>query len=149
MCSSDLTITEGLVRIDIQLESQTHHSEPTDVLKHIKAAEKDAIYVLADFHHYLEDPVHIRLLKDIALDYPQTGSHIILMSHAIELPNELTKFSTNFELAMPNKIELEKLIHDTADEWARKNPKEKDRTDRKTVDAFINNLSGLNFRDAR
>lgn len=143
------TITEGLVRIDIQLEPQRHNSEPTDALRHIKAAEKDAIYVLADFHPYLDDPVHIRLLKDIALDYPHTGSHIILMSHDVSLPDELTKFSANFELAMPNKDELEKLVHDTANEWSQKHPKEKVHTDRKTFDALLNNLSGLSLRDAR
>lgn len=143
------TITEGLARIDIQLEPQRHNSEPTDVLRHIKAAEKDAIYVLADFHPYLDDPVHVRLLKDIALDYPHTGSHIILMSHGVRLPDELTKFSANFELAMPDKDELEKLVHDTANEWTQKHPEGKVRTDRKTLDALLNNLSGLTLRDAR
>ncbi|NNG14093.1 MAG: AAA family ATPase, partial [Gammaproteobacteria bacterium] len=143
------TITEGLARVDIQLEPQRHNSEPTDVLRHIKAAEKDAIYVLADFHPYLDDPVHVRLLKDIALDYPHTGSHIILMSHGVTLPDELTKFSANFELAMPGKDELEKLVHDTANEWTQKHPEGKVRTDRKTLDALLNNLSGLSLRDAR
>jgi SpoVK/Ycf46/Vps4 family AAA+-type ATPase len=143
------TITEGLERVDIQLEPQRHNSQPTDVLRHIKSAEKDAIYVLADFHPYLEDPVHVRLLKDVALDFPHTGSHIILMSHEIALPDELTKFSANFELAMPGKDELEKLIHDTANEWTQKHPGGKVRTDRKTLDALLNNLSGLTLRDAR
>lgn len=143
------TITEGLARIDIQLEPQRHNSEPTDVLRHIKAAEKNAIYVLADFHPYLDDPIHVRLLKDIALDYPRTGSHIILMSHGLRLPDELTRFSANFVLAMPDKDELEKLVHDTANEWTKKHPREKVRTDRKTLDALLNNLSGLTLRDAR
>lgn len=143
------TITEGLARVDIQLEPQRHNSQPTDVLRHIKAAEKDALYVLADFHPYLDDPVHVRLLKDIALDYPHTGSHIILMSHELALPDELTRFSANFELAMPGKDELEKLVHDTANEWTQKNPGGKVHTDRKTLDALLNNLSGLTLRDAR
>jgi SpoVK/Ycf46/Vps4 family AAA+-type ATPase len=143
------TITEGLARVDIQLEPQRHNSQPTEVLRHIKSAEKDAIYVLADFHPYLDDPVHIRLLKDIALDRPHTGSHIILMSHEVTLPDELTRFSANFELALPGKDELEKLVHETANEWTQKNPKGKVRTDRKTLDALLNNLSGLSLRDAR
>jgi len=143
------TITEGLARIDIQLEPQRHNSEPTDVLRHIKSAEKDAIYVLADFHPYLDDPVHVRLLKDIALDYPHTGSHIILMSHGLRLPDELTKFSANFELAMPDKDELKKLVHETTNDWTSKHPEGKVRTDRKTLDALLNNLSGLTLRDAR
>ena len=129
------TITEGLARIDIQLEPQRHNSEPTDVLRHIKAAEKDAIYVLADFHPYLDDPIHVRLLKDIALDHPHTGSHIISMSHGVRLPDELTRFSANFELAMPDKDELEKLVHDTANEWTQTHPEATVRTDSKKLDA--------------
>ena len=59
------TITDGLQRLDIALEPQTLNSEPTDVLKHIRAVAKPGLYVLLDFHPFLEDPVHVRLLKDI------------------------------------------------------------------------------------
>lgn len=143
------TVTEGLARVDIQLEPQRHNSQPAEVLRHIKAAEKDAIYVLADFHPYLDDPVHVRLLKDVALDYPRTGSHVVLMSHCLSLPDELSRFSANFQLAMPDKDELDKLVRDTADEWTQRNPGGKVHTDRKTLDALLNNLSGLSLRDAR
>jgi len=143
------TITEGIERVDIKLDPQRLHSEPTDALRHIKAAEKDAVYVLADFHPYLDDPVHVRLLKDIALDHPSTGSHIVLISHEVELPPELQKFSAHFEMSMPGKEELEKLIRDTASEWAQQNKGKKVHTDRKTLDAMIQNLAGLTMRDAR
>lgn len=143
------TITEGLGRIDIDLDPQRHNSEPDDVLRHIKAAQKDAIYVLADFHPYLDEPIHVRLLKDIALSHQETGSHIVLISHELEIPEELQKFTARFSLAMPNSDELEKLIRNTADEWAKKNRGKKVHTDRKTLDAMVNNLTGLTLRDAR
>ncbi|WP_126456291.1 AAA family ATPase [Sulfuriflexus mobilis] len=143
------TITEGLARIDIQLGTQRHNSEPDQVLRHIKSAEINAVYVLADFHPYLDTPMHVRLLKDIALDAPITDSHIILMSHGVEVPDELQKFSARFVLALPDKKELEKLVRDTADEWLLKHPGKQVQTDRKTLDALINNLSGLSLRDAR
>ena len=143
------TITEGLERVDIDLEPQRVHSEATDVLRHIKASQKDAIYVLADFHPYLEEAMHIRLLKDIALSHQQTGSHIVLISHELKVPDELLKFTAHFELAMPNNNELEQLVRDTANEWAKKNHGKQVHTDRKTLDAMVNNLSGLTLRDAR
>lgn len=143
------TITEGLGRIDITLDPQRHNSEPLAVLRHIKAAQKSAIYVLADFHPYLDDPMHVRLLKDIALSHRQTGSHVVLISHALDVPDELKKFTAHFSLPMPDNDELEKLVRDTADEWAKKNHGKKVRTDRKTLDALINNLTGLTLRDAQ
>ncbi len=143
------TITEGLERIDIDLEPQRHNSQPTEVLRHIKAAQQNAIYVLADFHPYLDEAMHIRLLKDIALSHHETGSHIVLISHDIDLPPELQKFTAHFELSMPDSNELEKLIRDIANEWAKDNRGKKVHTDRKTLDAMVNNLAGLTLRDAK
>ena len=59
------TITDGLQRLDIDLEPQTLNSDPVDVLRHIRAVSKPGIYVLLDFHPFLNDPLHVRLLKDI------------------------------------------------------------------------------------
>ncbi|MDH4073213.1 MAG: ATPase, partial [Gammaproteobacteria bacterium] len=61
------TVIDGLQRLDIELEPQLHNAEPADVLRHIRAVSKPGIYVLLDFHHYLRDPVVIRLMKDICL----------------------------------------------------------------------------------
>jgi len=143
------TITEGLERIDIDFEPQRHNAQPEDVLRHIKASQKDAIYVLADFHPYLDDPTHVRLLKDIALQHQTTGSHIVLISHEVELPDELQKFTAQFSLSMPDSDELETLIREAANEWANKNRGKQVKTDRKTLNAMVNNLSGLTQRDAR
>lgn len=143
------TVTEGLQRVDIDLEPQRMLSEPLDVLKHIKACTLNAIYVLADFHPYLAEPMHVRLLKDIALDYSETGTTVVLMSHDIEIPSELKKHSAEFEMSLPSSDELETLVRNTANEWAKKNPGKQVRTDRKTLDVLIRNLSGLTQNDAR
>jgi len=143
------TITDGLKRADIDLDPQRMLSEPIDVLKHIKASQQSAIYVLADFHPYLDDAVHVRLLKDIALSYQETGSHLVLISHQLTIPSELQKFTAQFELSMPSKEELETLIRDTANEWAKEHKGKRVHTDRKTLDAMVNNLSGLTLRDAK
>lgn len=143
------TITEGLQRKDIDLAAQTHNSEPNDVLKHIKASQLEGIYVLSDFHPYMTDPMNVRLLKDIALNYTNAAKTIVLMSHQLQLPGELLKYSARYEISLPEKSELEKLVHATADEWRSKNPGKKVHTDRKTLDALIRNLSGLTLRDAQ
>ena len=50
------TITDGLQRIDISMEPQAINSEPTDVLKHIRAVKKPGVYVLLDFIRSLKTP---------------------------------------------------------------------------------------------
>ena len=72
------TITDRLQRIDIELEPQAINSEPTGVLKHIRAVKKSGIYVLLDLHPFLDDPVHIRLLKDICMKYCDIARQIVL-----------------------------------------------------------------------
>jgi len=93
------TVTDGLQRLDIELEPQLHNAEPPDVLRHIRAVSKPGIYVLLDFHHYLEDPVIIRLVKDICLKFNAVGRQLILVSHEVKLPEELEGFAAQFDRA--------------------------------------------------
>ena len=65
------TVTDGLQRLDIELEPQLHNSEPPDVLKHIRAVSKAGVYALLDFHPYLQDPINVRLIKDICVRFPR------------------------------------------------------------------------------
>ena len=74
------TITDGLQRLDISLEPQSLNSEPTDVLKHIRAVSKPGLYVLLDFHPFLEDPVHVRLLKDIFIRFRDVERQIDVLA---------------------------------------------------------------------
>ena len=73
-------VTEGLRRTDTDLGSaQRFNSEPTQVLRSIRDGIA-GIYVLLDFHPYLDDPVNLRLLKDIAQDYPRVPRTVVLLS---------------------------------------------------------------------
>jgi SpoVK/Ycf46/Vps4 family AAA+-type ATPase len=141
------TITDGLQRIDIDLEPQTLNSEPTDVLKHIRAVTKPGIYVLLDFHPFLEDPVHVRLLKDICIQYAKIERQIVLLSHKIKLPSELESFSARVDLALPSEAERRRIIERVADEWSQENRGSKVQADGKAHRLLIQNLAGLTYAD--
>ena len=64
------TVTDGLQRLDIQMEPQPTNADPEQALRHIRSVEQPGIYALLDFHPYLADPVHVRLLKDFATQRP-------------------------------------------------------------------------------
>jgi ATP-dependent 26S proteasome regulatory subunit len=141
------TVTDGLQRLDIDLEPQLHNAEPPDVLKHIRAVTKPGMYVLLDFHHYLDDPVIIRLLKDICLRYTDVSRQLVLISHRIKLPQELESFVARFDLALPGADEREKIIKRVAAEYTAANPGSRVQYDPKAYNLLIQNLSGLTDRD--
>ncbi len=141
------TVTDGLQRLDISLEPQLHNSEPTEVLRHIRAVSKPGIYVLLDYHPYVSDPVNVRLLKDICLRFREVARHIILVSHRIELPKELESFSARFDMALPTDDERKTIIKRVAAEWMAEHPGSKVQADPKAYEMLIQNLAGLTVRD--
>jgi SpoVK/Ycf46/Vps4 family AAA+-type ATPase len=141
------TITDGLQRLDISLEPQAINSEPTDVLKHIRAVSKPGLYVLLDFHPFLDDPVHVRLLKDICIRYRDVERQIVLVSHKVTVPKELDGFCARFDIALPNAQERTRIVQKAIDEYARDNPGSEVQIDTKAHKLLINNLAGLTYAD--
>ena len=141
------TVTDGLQRLDIALEPQAVNSEPTDVLKHIRAVSVPGIYVLLDFHPFLDDPVHVRLIKDICIRYAEIPRQLVLISHTVTLPSELESFSARFDMALPAEDERERIVKRVANEWASEHPGSRVKADSKAYQLLIRNLAGLTYRD--
>jgi hypothetical protein len=137
------SVTDGLQRLDIVMEPQLHNAQPADVLRHIRAVTKPGVYVLLDFHPYLADPVNIRLLKDICLAFGDVRRHVVLLSHRVELPDEIKGFSARFEMALPTEEERAAIVRRVAAEWADANAGTRVKVDRKAYELLIRNLSGL------
>ena len=75
------TVTEGLLRVDVDLGgAQRTLSQPEQLLRHIKSTTMAGIYVLLDFHPYLENPLFVRTLKDIAQEYEKCARTLVLIS---------------------------------------------------------------------
>ena len=141
------TVTDGLQRLDISLEPQLHNSDPSGVLRHIRAVSKAGIYALLDFHPYLADPVNVRLLKDICIRFTEVPRQLVLVSHKVELPRELESFSARFDLALPTAKDREKIVKRVAVEYAAENPGPPVQADSKAYGLLIQNLAGLPVRD--
>ncbi|HDN69020.1 MAG TPA: AAA family ATPase [Gammaproteobacteria bacterium] len=141
--------TTGLQRIDYDAVPQRHAREPQQALGQIKATGTPGIYLLMDFHPYLEDAYNIRLLKEIALEYATLGHTLVLVSHALELPQELTGFSARFSLSLPDSKRLEAIIREEAGHWSEVHKGNKVKTDRRTLDIIVSQLRGLTAAAAR
>ncbi len=143
------TVVSGLQRIDLQSIDDQTPNEPLDVLKQIKDALGPGIYLLMDFDPYLDDPMHVRLLKEIALDHDNIPRTVVLVSHEMEIPPELSRFTARVEMALPDSKTLDKIIREEAKRWASANKNRKVTTDNRTLDLLIRHLGGLTATDAR
>lgn len=139
-------VTEGLRRTDVDLgSSQRFNSDPNQVLRSIREGIA-GVYVLLDFHPYLDDPVNLRLLKDIAQDYPRVPRTVVLLSQDLDLPAELETYSARLEIAFPSRAERRAIVEEIAREWAREHGSLV-RADEESVSRLVENLAGLSTSD--
>ncbi len=143
------TVTDGLRRLDRGFNGPSELREPTEVLLEIKTAREPAIYLLSDFHPYLEDPVHVRLLRDIAQKRLLLGHTVVLVSHAVAIPPELARSCARLALSVPDRDQLKAIVLEEARSWSRRNSGRNVSTRKQLLDRLIDNLSGLPARDAK
>jgi SpoVK/Ycf46/Vps4 family AAA+-type ATPase len=146
------SITEGLNRLGFgsRLEDSRETEDATAALRHIKESKEPGIYVLCDFHHHIdEDPINIRLLREIAMRHQSLGHTVILLSHALELPNEIKRYSARFELSMPSDDQLMNLVREEASNWSKAKGNRPVRSTKETFQKLVANLKGLSLQDAR
>ena len=141
------SVTDGLLRVDVDLGgAQRALAQPEQLLKHIKATPMAGIYVLLDFHPYLDNPMFVRTIKDIAQDYQKCARTIVLISYEVKLPQELEHLAARFSLKMPNKNERQAIVMQMAREWAQGSGG-MPRVDVKVVEKMVDNLAGLPLHD--
>jgi SpoVK/Ycf46/Vps4 family AAA+-type ATPase len=151
------TISDGLrfgglqLEPDPELDSKQKSSaeDPRRVLEQIRKNRTPSIYVLLDYHPYLDNPLHVRLLKDIALNVDRVAHTVILMSHAITLPRELSRYSSYFKLSLPSEQDMRAIVREEAQRYSEKNAGAKIRSDHATLNRMISNLRGLTFDEVR
>ncbi|MGS0674363.1 AAA family ATPase [Shewanella sp. 0m-4] len=142
------SITQGLMRVDSGMGRQKFNCEPGDILGQIKSTTQQGIYVLCDFHPFVDDaPRNVRLLKEIALEYESLKHTLVLVSHAFTIPPEIKHYCAHFRLSLPNSAQLLNLIYEQIDkvrsEGIRLN------VDDSAVAKLAENLRGVTFDDAR
>ncbi|MGV3771951.1 MAG: AAA family ATPase [Verrucomicrobiales bacterium] len=86
--------------------------EPLPALDHIIDQVEPAIFILKDFHPFLQknNTAVIRRLKEIALHLKNSFKTVIIVSPVQEIPIELEKEITVLNLPLPGKAELSQLL---------------------------------------
>lgn len=142
------SVTEGLKRLEADFGAQKFTAEPEEVLKHIKVITQPGFYVLLDFHPYLSDPMHVRLIKEIAQGYDTVPRTLVFLSHAIDIPPEIRHLTARFSLKLPRHSDIKRLIKEEAERWKDQNRRNV-KADPRAVEQLANNLTGVTATDAR
>jgi len=143
------TVTEGLQAFDPADQPATSVLKSQEVLSYIKNSAASCLYVLLDFHPYLQDNVHVRFLKDIALAYPKHYATVVLVGATLTVPEELRPFTAYFHLPLPTADELRGIVCDVAADWGAEHGRREVQTTNKALDLLVRNLAGLTATDAR
>lgn len=137
---------ELLAHLARNWQAAQSYTESANPSRHAPAGA--GLYALCDLHPYINEPKIARWLKDLALDHARSSTTIILISHKLTLPAELSGFSATFNLSLPSEQELMAIVRENALQWASQNSNQRVRTDRATLDKLIANLRGLTHADA-
>ena len=78
------------------------HNDPVEVLQQILSMNEAAVFLLKDFHPFLEDPHVIRRLRDASHDLKGTYKTILIASPRLNLPVELEKDITLIDIPLPD-----------------------------------------------
>ncbi len=143
------TLTDGLRRIEYQRSTQQELAPPLELLRHLKVTAEPGIYLLLDFHPFLDQPMHVRLLKEIGQDQAERSRRLVLVSHAVETPPELRHLSARFSLRLPDRRRILSLIREEAQRWQQGPARARVRANRDAVDRLSRNLLGVTESDAR
>lgn len=102
------SITKGLENANGDCDSELR--EPLKALDYIVKQDVNALFLIKDFHPYLNDPVVIRKLRDVYQELKVSMKNIILLSPILKIPAELEKEIAVIDYDLPDKEELSHIV---------------------------------------
>ncbi|WP_331344390.1 AAA family ATPase [Cellvibrio sp. UBA7661] len=147
------SVTDGLVRLNFGPQLVPKGSElndPEEMLRHIKQQQQPSMIALCDIHPFLNEQPHVvRLLKDIALNHFAVPHTLVLLSHQLRLPPELSRYSASYSLTLPDDDKIMEIVREEAKDWSDRHAGARVKTDNITLKKLVNNLQGMSVSDVR
>jgi SpoVK/Ycf46/Vps4 family AAA+-type ATPase len=103
------SITKGFV----QLAGEHRGGDVKDPLKaldQIAGAEGKGLYVLRDFHPFLENAPIVRKLRDLAHELKKSQKSVLFLSPVLKVPPELEKEVAVIDWDLPDRLEVDGII---------------------------------------
>ncbi len=106
------SITRGIFRIEedaSKVDDSTR--DPLNALNHVEKCTDPALFVLLDFHSFLNDQTIIRKLRDLVNNLKNTYETILIISPVLTIPIELEKEFVVIDYDLPGFEEMTELLN--------------------------------------
>ena len=105
------SVVDGL--INMQTKQVHNANDPLEVLQAIREHKDRTVFLLKDYHLFLEDPnpVLLRTLRDVLLEAKTKQKMLLMTGCRLVIPPELERELTVIEFALPGREELRTVLH--------------------------------------
>ena len=90
------SVTDGLLTPDGTYLAE--FKDPLKVLEYILQMDVNGLFILKDYHPFMNDPVVIRKLRDLGKSLKLSMKNVIFLSPMLKIPGELEKELTNLNI---------------------------------------------------
>jgi SpoVK/Ycf46/Vps4 family AAA+-type ATPase len=107
------SITRGIFKPEddtAKVDSATR--DPINALTYVEKCPDPALFVLLDFHSYLNDQTVIRKMRDLVSNLKDTYETLIILSPVLTVPVELEKEFSVVDYDLPNYEEMNELLEE-------------------------------------
>ena len=145
------SVSQGLATVELQpLDRKL--MDPTLILPYLLEFKEPGIFILEDFHFFLDDrsptaPVVIRQLRDLVGPFKAARKTVVLLSSVLKLPPELEKDIAVVDLEMPGEAELLAVLDDTVQQ-VQGNPRVDVNLAEGSRERIVKSLMGLTRNEA-
>ena len=141
------SVTAGLRKMN-GLESAFNTTQIADALRHIEKSPANAIYLFLDAHRFIDDPVVLRQIKDIAAKSESTHRMLVFLSAKLEIPGEIERLTARFRPSLPDAKRIAEILSEEARRY-REATGEQVKANREALNVVTQHLGGLTEEDAR
>ncbi|MEI6396061.1 MAG: AAA family ATPase [Verrucomicrobiota bacterium] len=111
------TISRGWLTPEGQPAGKEDTRDPVAALTFVRKYERPALFLLKDFHPYLEERTQnasliIRLVRDLAPHLASSAKTMIWVSPVLKIPPELEKDVTVLDMPLPSEAEYRGILDD-------------------------------------
>lgn len=141
------SLADGLKR-STETSAIYNTSELTEALKHVDATPQNGLYVFLDAHPFLNNPLNVRLIREIAFDHYRRDRTLMFISHSLELTPDLARMAARVVMPGVSADRVRTLLKEELDRWQR-DTRSSLHIDREVLPLLVHQLAGLGEDEAR
>lgn len=141
------TISDGLSEMSGKTLDEKYRG-PYEALQFISESGQRSLFLLLDFHPYIQEAKVTRKLRDLIRSPQSTTSSIVIMAPKLVLPQELEKDVAILDYPLPSLEDMKQLFA-TIEDGLKQNPRLKIRLTEEEKELLLEAVLGLTENEAK